>query len=49
MVEGLLGMSSSERERILVVSRIAEQALGRGLAADRLGDCIRQVERAHFN
>lgn len=45
MAEGILGMSSVERERLVSVSQVASGRLRQGVAAERLGICVRQVKR----
>ncbi len=38
-------MSSAERERLVVIGQVASKVLRQGLAAERLGLCVRQVKR----
>ena len=45
MGEGVLAMSSVERERLVVIGQVASKVLRQGLAAERLGLCVRQVKR----
>src|SRR5208337_2313980 len=45
MGEGILAMSSAERERLVVIGQVASRVLRQGLAAERLGLCVRQVKR----
>ncbi len=45
MFEGILAMSSAERERLVVIGQVASKVLRQGLAAERLGLCVRQVKR----
>jgi transposase len=45
VAEGILGMSSVERERLVSVSQVASGRLRQGVAAERLGICVRQVKR----
>ena len=45
MGEGILAMSSAERERLVVIGQVSSKVLRQGLAAERLGLCVRQVKR----
>jgi transposase len=45
VVEGVLAMSSRERERLLVIAEVARKGLRQDEAAERLGVCVRQVKR----
>jgi transposase len=45
MGEGILAMSSAERERLVVIGQVWSKVLRQGLAAERLGLCVRQVKR----
>jgi transposase len=45
MAEGILAMSAAERERLVVIGRVAGGGLRQGVAAERLGICVRQVKR----
>jgi transposase len=45
VAEGILAMSSRERERLLVIADVARRGLRQDEAAERLGICIRQVKR----
>ncbi len=38
-------MSSGERERLVVIGQVASKVLRQGLAAERLGLCVRQMKR----
>lgn len=45
MVEGIVGMSASERERVYLVRQACEARLGQREASERLGIGVRQVKR----
>ena len=45
MAEGILTMTATERERLVVVRSVVEGRVGQGLASERLGLSGRQVKR----
>jgi transposase len=45
MAAGSLAMSGRERERLVVIAQVCGKVLSQGLAAKRLGICVRQVKR----
>ena len=45
MCDGVLGMSSAERERLCVIRQVLGKGLRQREAAEQLGICVRQVKR----
>ncbi len=45
MAEGMLDMSASERERLVLIARAAGKTLSQRIVAERLGLGLRQVKR----
>jgi transposase len=45
MAAGALAMRGRERERLVVIAQVCGKVLSEGLAAKRLGICVRQVKR----